>query len=332
MDDLGLDAEQAAIVFQAMPMPMTLLGRRGDGTVEILAVNPAGAATTGWDPVTVRGRTLQELYPGDHAARTAGFVAQVDAPGAVVDYSVGAEGPSGRRAYEVRLVGLGERDGTFLVASVSTDVTRRDAAESALEETQRLARVGHFSWNLETGELTWTDQMYELFGLEVGTPIDVDDVFAVVEEPEAFQAHVDEAIATVGSYETEFRFTRADGERRVGMARGRAVVGRDGTAVRVAGTTQDVTEQRAAEAQAMSLARARSRQAQALELNDDVLQGLATVRIALMQEEQDVALASVDRTLEAARAIISDLLRDHLDTGPIPGDLVRARSTGQAGT
>lgn len=330
MDHVELDAEAAEVVFRSASAPMTILARRPDGQVEVLAVNPAAAEVTGWDPETVRGRPLTDFYPSDHAARTAGFVGELDGPGSVVDYRVEAEVATGRRAYEVHLIGLGERDGVFLALSMSRDVTRREAAEAALEETQRLSHIGHFSWNLETDGITWTDQMYELFGLPPGSEVQLPDIFGWIEDGDALRATIDEVVATGGSYETEFELVRPDGERRVALARGRAIRGRDGTVVRVAGTTQDVTEQRAAESHALALDRARAKQAQALELNDDVLQGLATVRIALMEGELDLAMDVVDRTLEAARAIISDLLRDQLGTGPIPGDLVRARSSTRA--
>lgn len=327
MERIELDAEAAEVLFRSASVPMTILARRPDGEVEVLAVNPAGAAVTGWDPERVHGRPLTDFYPADHAARTAGFVKELDGPGSVVDYRVEAEVASGRRAYEVHLIGLGERDGRFLALSMSRDVTRLEAAGSALEETQRLSRIGHFSWNLETDEITWTDQMYELFGLPVGSQVQLPDIFERVEDGDRLRDAIDAAVATGGSYETEFQLVRPDGERRVALARGRAVRGRDGRVVRVAGTTQDVTEQRAAESHAVALERARAKQAQALELNDDVLQGLATVRMALMEGEVDLAMDVVDRTLEAARAIISDLLRDQLGTGPVPGDLVRARSS-----
>ncbi|MBW3621196.1 MAG: PAS domain S-box protein [Actinobacteria bacterium] len=323
----GFDVRDAGTIFQSAATPMTVLARRPDGHVEVLAVNPAGVRVTGWDPVEVRGRTLGELYPEDHAARTERLLAELDRPGAVVDYRVEAEVATGRRAYEVHIIGLGARDDAFLALSMSRDITRREVAESALDETQALARIGHFSWNLETDELTWTDQMYELFGLPRTMAVVSADIFQTIDDPQQLRDRIDEAVATGGSYEAEFTFTRSDGERRRAMARGRALRGRDGTVVRIAGTTQDVTEQREAEAHAAAAAGARVRQAQALELNDDVLQGLATVRVALMEGDHDLALHVVDRTMDAARAIISDLLRDHLGTGPVPGDLVRARST-----
>lgn len=323
VDDVNLDAAFAEAVFRSSPLPMTILRQRADGSVEVLAVNPRGVEVTGWDAETVVGRGLEELYPADHAARTRGFVEQLGRPGTTVDYRVEGEVASGRRAYEVRLVSLGQDDGRTVAVSFSQDVTRREAAEAALEDTQRLARIGHFSWNVETGEVTWTPQMYELFGLPQGSEVTLDLILAHIEDPTELEGAIARTVDEGGSYEVEIAVLRPDGERRLAMARGRAVTGREGTTVRLTGTTQDVTEERAAEADAASLAEARAKQLQALDLNDDILQGLATVRVALMQDEQELAMAVLDRTLESARSIISELLRDHLGAGPVPGDLVR---------
>jgi PAS domain S-box-containing protein len=326
VDDVRFDAAFAEAVFRSSPFPMTVVRQRADGAVEVVAINARAAEVTGWDLERVRGRTLEDLYPADHAARTRGFLEELGGPGSVVEYRVEGEVASGRRAYEVRLVSLGEHDGRRLAVTFSHDVTRREVAEAALEDTQRLAHIGHFSWNVETGEITWTPQMYELFGLPQGSAVTFERVLELLEDAAPLQAAIDEVVERGGSYEIELAVIRPDGERRLAMARGRGVPGRDGDTVRVTGTTQDITEQRAAETDAARFSQARAKQAQALDLNDDILQGLATVRIALMQDEHELAMDVLDRTLESAREIISELLREHLGTGPVPGDLVRGAS------
>lgn len=43
-------------------------------------------------------------------------------------------------------------------------------SEAFLVEGQRLSRTGTFSWRVETGEITWSDELYRIFELDPATP------------------------------------------------------------------------------------------------------------------------------------------------------------------
>jgi hypothetical protein len=66
---------------------------------------------------------------------------------------------------------------------------------------------------------------------------------------------------------------------------------------------------------------AERRRRDAVEINDDVVQGLVVARLAVEVGDLEAAAAALDRTLEAARKIMADLL----EAGdPVtPGSLVR---------
>ncbi len=69
----------------------------------------------------------------------------------------------------------------------------------------------------------------------------------------------------------------------------------------------------------------KERQRQAVQLNDDVVQGLVAAQLALSLDERELGAEAVADTLAKARAIITDLLGEagsELELGP--GDLVRA--------
>src|SRR4029453_6534091 len=40
-----------------------------------------------------------------------------------------------------------------------------------LMEGQHLARVGNFAWRVATNEITWSDQLYRIYELEIGVPV-----------------------------------------------------------------------------------------------------------------------------------------------------------------
>jgi len=66
------------------------------------------------------------------------------------------------------------------------------------------------------------------------------------------------------------------------------------------------------------------RRQRALELNDDVVQGLALAQLALQAGREEQAEAAIESTLRAAQGIVGELLESAGDQGRlVPGDLVR---------
>jgi PAS domain S-box-containing protein len=111
-------------------------------------------------------------------------------------------------------------------------------------------RVGTFDWDLRTGELTWDDPLLAIFGYRAGefdstiagfsARVHPDDVDRVTD---ALQTCID----AVGEFDAEYRVVRPDGTTRWVQARGRALEGPDGRAVRFVGAAYDTTEDRSTE-------------------------------------------------------------------------------------
>jgi serine phosphatase RsbU (regulator of sigma subunit)/PAS domain-containing protein len=111
------------------------------------------------------------------------------------------------------------------------------------------AGIGTFDWDLVDDVLVWDDQLIRLFGYDVDTfdqniaafldRLHPDDVPRV---RDAMQT----CVRTVGEFDAEYRVVRLDGETRWVHARGRALAGPDGTAVRLLGAAYDTTGEREA--------------------------------------------------------------------------------------
>ena len=135
-----------------------------------------------------------------------------------------------------------------------------------------------------------------------------------------------QAYATGEPWEMTERIVRPDGEVRYLATNGQVVTDEDGSPVRMRGTCIDITERlRAEEERERQAARVRQEQTRrqaALEINDSVIQGLTAALYALELEDTDAVRDYVRRTLDSARAIITDLVGPI--QGPVaPGDLVR---------
>lgn len=71
------------------------------------------------------------------------------------------------------------------------------------------------------------------------------------------------------------------------------------------------------------------RRSQAMEIHDNVVQGIATAKMALEQGDEEAARDSLDQALEQSQYIISDLMGPHEDGLEVsPGDLRRERAAG----
>jgi signal transduction histidine kinase len=70
----------------------------------------------------------------------------------------------------------------------------------------------------------------------------------------------------------------------------------------------------------------KERQRQALEINDNIVQGLAVAKLALELNEREASHQAMESALDAARQIITDLLGEAETENRLgPGDLVRTQ-------
>ena len=135
--------------------------------------------------------------------------------------------------------------------SVGRDITERKemedarrANEDSLNKAQAIARVG--SWNLDIpdGHLTWSREIYRMFGLPPDSLVTFDTFAARIHEEDRARVLAEWASAVAGAtYDTEHRIV-VDGEIR--WVRERAEILRDaaGVAVSAIGTVQDITERK----------------------------------------------------------------------------------------
>jgi len=128
----------------------------------------------------------------------------------------------------------------------------RDLQESnaRLEEAQRVAHIGHYEWNLIENCVTWSEELYRIYGLppQKGT-IDAATVLEMIhpEDREYVFREAEETIRSGIHSKAEHRIVRPDGE--VRFIQGLGTVKRDasGRAYEMFGTGQDITDRKLAE-------------------------------------------------------------------------------------
>jgi PAS domain S-box-containing protein len=165
--------------------------------------------------------------------------------------------PDLRCFLHVKVAPLREPDGTICGAVMSgRDITERKRAEGRLRkvgaqlaDAQRVAHIGSWEWDIATDTVSWSDETYRIMGFE---PQEIPVTYATFLNclhPDD-RAHIDEAVQQASrdhqpcSY--DYRAILPDGRVRFQHVEATVVTDESGRAVRMIGTTQDITERKAA--------------------------------------------------------------------------------------
>jgi PAS domain S-box-containing protein len=123
-------------------------------------------------------------------------------------------------------------------------------SEHRLREAQALTRMGNWEANFLTGELIWSDEIYEIFGRDAASfkPSVETFVAAVHPEDRARVAASERHSVATGTHDVIHRIVRPDGTVRHVHELARSMKDEHGKLLRLIGTVQDITERMEAEA------------------------------------------------------------------------------------
>lgn len=140
---------------------------------------------------------------------------------------------------------------------VSNDVTRQKQAEQAvqvhkerLRRGQVYANIGTWEWNIQTGDLFWTERIAPLFGYAEGDLETSYENFLGAVHPDDRQRVVDAVNACIENdipYEVEHRVVWPDGTVRWLLERGAVTRDGEGRALQMLGVVQDIDDRKRAE-------------------------------------------------------------------------------------
>ncbi len=217
-----------------------------EGT-RVLEANDRALALFSGAPGPLVGLTLEALFPG-------GLALEEDCPYSVVPAL--DQGGKATRSVEVCTRELVEGPRRLLVVSARDASTRvgdlgnLERMEKRFNEAQKVAHIGSWSWDIPEDKVTWTDELYRLYGLEPQSEyIDYQRYLQLIhpEDREAADGVVQEAFKSLSTFDFQHRLMMSNGGTRWLRGRGEVFTDGSGAPVRMVGTAQDITEQKAAE-------------------------------------------------------------------------------------
>jgi PAS domain S-box-containing protein len=179
--------------------------------------------------------------------------------------------------------------GETVFCGVLLDITDRKVAETAiresqrqLQEAQRLAHLGNWELDTMTGTVTWSEELFRIFGLEptASAPTREEQVALIhPEDLELWYTEVQRGVDFGIPFDFDFRLYRPDGSLRHLNSVGKSETDANGKVVKLFGTAIDITDRKAAETAL--------RQA-AAELEDKVVDRTIELSQAVAQLEQEI--------------------------------------------
>ncbi len=147
---------------------------------------------------------------------------------------------------------LDESQHVFAIGAIATDITQQKRDQEALRQSvselriaEHVAHVGSWRWDFRTNTTTWSEELYEIFGVDRDRspmPLLNPGLRLLTADSVLRLAGAIDALRRDGAaIELDLEFTRPDGSTRWCAARGEAIRDPDGRTTGVAATAADIT-------------------------------------------------------------------------------------------
>jgi PAS domain S-box-containing protein len=295
-DDVARHAEarfQALLAHSADAITVTT----PDGA--LLYTSPGTERILGFPPTYFANRSVADLlHPDDRLQILGSIRAILETPGdstIVVGRVAHADGSW--RFLEGRVTNMLDDPSIGGLVCNFRDITSRKQTEAMLAKREaqlqsaaRIAHLGVWERDLTSGLLTWSDEMYAIWGMTRGEPLMHAAVVELVhpDDRDWLAGLIAESERTLRPYTAVYRIIRPDGAERILQSNGAVFVGDDGRPTRLFGIAQDITVQMQIEAERSQLfAEVLTSRTQLQHLSHQVLQAHEDERRAIARELHD---------------------------------------------
>ncbi len=206
----------------------------------------------------ILGKTDHELFSKETADRYVANDKQVIKSQKTFEFEETADLEDGIHSYiAVKFPFLDSNEKPYALCGISTDITERKQVEEELRrnehilsESQRIAHLGNWVWNIAENTLKWSDETYRIFGYK---PKEIDVTYETFlssvhpDDLEFVTKSVNEALDEKKTYSIEHRIVLPDGLVRVVHELSKIHYDDSGNPIEIFGTVHDITDRKVGE-------------------------------------------------------------------------------------
>jgi PAS domain S-box-containing protein len=244
-----------------------------DAAGRVIRLNPVAERLTGWSSADALGRDVQDVLVLINELTRAAAKNPIErvlregertglANHTMLIARDGREIPIDDSAAPIRTAD-GHIAGVVMVFRDISDRRRAEQAQQALtreleearrflEDAESIAQLGSWAWDIPTNRVTWSDEMYRVYGFEPGSHTPTYEAFLSYVHPDdraTVETVIRRSFETNEPFAFDHRIIRPDGTERTLHGKGRVIIGPDGRPLRMVGSGHDITEQASIRAQ-----------------------------------------------------------------------------------